>query len=638
LPADRWSSALDFANALEGRGGAARNSAPAMARRRTRASAWSLASPLPWAIAFGVASAAAVLAAAWGWRRLPAAAQQPGVRFTLQTAAGSGLAFPYFGAATTVAISPDGRMVVYSATGGASGNQLYLQSLGELRPRLLPGTEGARFPEFSPDGRWLAYVSNDQKLRKTPVEGGASTTLCDVGYPNGLTWLSNGSIVSGKLAVSAAHGLWRVPATGGEPQRFSSVDSARGERVQWFPRSANAGQLVFYTSGTAGVADTHIGVARAETGESTQLTNLLGSFALGLVNGYLLYVRNDGTLMAAPFDTRSLRAGPPIPIADSVAVALNVAAAALSASGSLAYVRGGGVTEVVTVDERGEARLLLDERRAYAHPRMSPDGRKIAFDVASSQGSDIWLYDLTSRTLERLSSEGVSDRPEWTPDGKRLLYSSIQKDKKPQYYALWWQAADGSAPAELLYAAAENIREGMVAPDGRSLVYREDSRHTNRDVYLLPLVGERTPQPLLTSPYDELMPRISPDGKWLVYVSDESGQYEVYVRPFPGSGGRTLISAGGGMEPLWAPDGRRIFYRTGRQFVAASISASPAFAVTGHKILFEGNYQGHQYHPNYDVTHDGKSFIMLRPAGDERQLVVVLNWLADLRERTSGKR
>ena len=319
---------------------------------------------------------------------------------------------------------------------------------------------------------------------------------------------------------------------------------------------------------------------------------------------------------------------------DSVAVAVNIAAAAVSGNGALAYVRSGGMSQVMSVDERGVARVLLEERRAYSHPRLSPDGRRIAFDVGRTQGSDIWVYDLSSRAFDKVTNAGVSDRPEWTPDGKKLLYSSNRQDG---HYALWWQLADGSAPAELIYSAGDGIREGVATPDGQAVIYRVDTPRTNRDVFLLPLTGARTPVPLLTSPADELMPRVSPDGKWLAYVSDESGMSEVYVRPLSG-GGRVTVSVGGGMEPLWSPDGRRIFYRSGPALAAASITTSPSLAVTATQTLFQGDYEAHPYHPNFDVGHDGKSFIMLKSAEDERRLVLVLNWVQELRQKTGDTR
>ena len=627
LPADRWSSARAFGEALQGHGGAMEASAAVGARstRESSVSGWSRVSARPGAVALVVA----VLFGAWGWLRRPARPVGDIVRFALQPATGQRLAFPYHGNGAPVAISPDGKNVVYSATTGL-GTQLYLQSTAALRPKALPGTNNAVFPEFSPDGKWLAFISNDLKLKKMSLEGGGSSTVLEAGNAiAGLTWLSNETIVFGRREYSAL-GLWQVSAAGGEPTRLSSPDSAAGDKIEFMPRSVDGGRFVLYTSSSGGLADTRIAVAVAATGKSVVLRNLAGTFALGLFDNWLVYVRDDGTVMAARFDRGSLRAENPIMVQDSVAVAVNLAAAAVSATGVLAYVHSGGMSQVMSVDEHGLARVLMDEKRGYAHPRLSPDGTRIAFDVARTQGTDIWVYDLRSRAFDRVTTVGVSDRPEWTPDGKKLLYSSNRKNSQ---YALWWQPADASAPAEQLVASEHIVREGVATPDGQAIVYREDTPTTNRDVFMLPLTGDRKAVPLVVGVADELMPRVSPDGKWLAYISDESGRYEVYVRALSGSG-RVTVSAGGGMEPLWSPDGRRIFYRDGPKLVAAAIATSPSLAVTGHQLLFEGDFDAHPYHPNYDVSHDGKSFIMLKSADDERKLVVVLNWLQELRTKT----
>ena len=632
LPADRWTSARAFGEALQGHGGAVEASAAAAVARSARASSASKSSltfARPWAVALVVA----VLFGAWGWLRRPARPAEDVVRFALQPSTGQRLAFPYFGNGAPVAISPDGKNVVYSATASV-GTQLYLQSTAALRPKALPGTNGAVFAEFSPDGKWLAFGSGDFKIRKLSLEGGGSTTIAEPGNAfAGLTWISNESIVFGRREY-AANGLWRVSAAGGDPTRFSKPDSAAGDKIQWMPRAADGGRLVFYTSSAGGLADTHIAVTVAATGKSVVLRNLSGTFALGLLDNWLLYVRDDGTVMAARFDKGSLRAENPVMVQDSVAVAVNLAAAAVSATGALAYVHSGGMSQVMSVDEHGLARALVEEKRAYAHPRLSPDGTRIAFDVGRTQGTDIWVYDLRSRAFDRITTVGVSDRPEWTPDGRKLLYSSNRKNSQ---YSLWWQPVDGSAPAEQLVVSEHIVREGVVTPDGQAIVYREDTPATNRDVFLLSLKGDRTPVPLLTSVADELMPRVSPDGKWLVYISDESGRYEVYARALTGSG-RVTVSAGGGMEPLWSPDGHRVFYRDGMKLMVATITTAPSLAVTGHQLLFEGDFDAHPYHANYDLSHDGKSFIMLKSADDERKLVVVLNWLQELRKKTGETR
>ncbi|HSE45661.1 MAG TPA: hypothetical protein VLA89_10085, partial [Gemmatimonadales bacterium] len=199
--------------------------------------------------------------------------------------------------------------------------------------------------------------------------------------------------------------------------------------------------------------------------------------------------------------------------------------------------------------------------------------------------------------------------------------------------SLWWQPADGSGGAEMLFQAPDAIREGVFGPDGYELVYRMDTPDSNRDLYRLPLKGDRKPVPILISIDDDKHPRVSPDGKLLAYVSNASGREEVYLRPLTG-GPRVTVSRNGGGEPLWSPDGRRLYYRAGAAVMAAAVSRTPSLAVTSRETLFEGPYMTDQWHPNYDVAPDGKSFIMLQPVEENRQLVMVVNWVKELRQRT----
>jgi Tol biopolymer transport system component len=204
--------------------------------------------------------------------------------------------------------------------------------------------------------------------------------------------------------------------------------------------------------------------------------------------------------------------------------------------------------------------------------------------------------------------------------------------------SLWVQPADGGAAPELAFQFTEPLREAMFTPDGRAIVARADTPDSNRDLYLLPLEGDRKPVPVLTSPDDEKEPRVSPDGKWLAYVSNESGREEVYVRALAKVAGRVPVSTGGGGEPLWAPDGKRIYYRIGTTLMAASVATSPALAVIAREKLFDGPFATDVYHPNYDVAPDGKSFVMVRPVEENRQLVMVVNWIQELRRRTGAGR
>jgi len=335
-----------------------------------------------------------------------------------------------------------------------------------------------------------------------------------------------------------------------------------------------------------------------------------------------------------PFDAGSLRVGAPIQVADSIAIPPSAwtAPIALSPNGSLIYQKGGMAGQLVSVS-RGETRVLLDSVQGYLHPRLSPDGNRIAVEIQTATGADIWITDLRERTTERLTREGFNNRPEWTPDGTRILYTSTRQPAD----ALWLQPADGSAGATLVVQDSNPIREGVVTPDGQSVVYRTDTWKNNRDIYRVPIGGGQS-VPVLAVLNDDKLPRVSPDGKWLAYVSNESGREEVYVRAMSGEGGRVPVSAGGGGEPLWAQGGRRLFYRFQARVMAATIATQPELRVDGREVVFEGQYASDVFHPNYDVTRDGQTFIMVRPIEENRRLVLVVNWIAELRRRTGGGR
>ena len=626
LPADRFASAAEFSTAMATGRAATQRLAVQSATVRT---AESVRSRVP---LYGALALATVLAI-WGWLRRPANEPPAVVRFTLEAGAGSRVAFPVSGIATHLAISPNGRQVVYAARHGGSGWVLEIRRLDQLDGRTLPGTENATNPEFSPDGRWLAFGAADGSLRKIAVDGTSLTTLCplDASGMTGLTWTSDREIVFARTNLAVA-GLWRVQSDGGEPNRFSQFDSSTGERLQLAPRAADGGRLVFYGSTQASNIDLKIAVVSTANGKPKVFTGLGGVRPLGLMDGHLLYVRADGALMAAPFDTRTLEAGAPLVVLDSIAARGWFTPAALSGSGALIYQRGGLASHLMLVGTDGAARPLLDSARVYIHPRFSPDGRRLAVEVQGGATNEIWIADFTARTFERLTKGGFNDRPEWTPDGTRVLYSS----SRSQANSLWWQPADGSGPAELVYQGPDAIREGVFMPDGRSIVFRTDTPDSNRDIYRLPLDGERTPVPILTNSDDDKHPRISPDGRLLAYTSNESGREEVYLRALAGPSPRIRVSTGGGGEPLWSPDGKQMYYRAGAALMGATIVTSPALGVVARDTLFEGRFTTDPWHPNYDVAPDGKHFVMLRPVEENRDLVVVTNWIQELRRRVGA--
>jgi serine/threonine-protein kinase len=306
--------------------------------------------------------------------------------------------------------------------------------------------------------------------------------------------------------------------------------------------------------------------------------------------------------------------------------------AVMSPTGTLVYQVANVDAVIGWVGFDGRFEPLLAEPRAYAYPRLSPDGSRVAVSIGVGGRSDVWVYDIAAGTLTRLTDSGtLNERPEWTPDGRSALYRADRGART----AIWVQPADLSAPAQPLQASdAHDYYEGVVTPDGRFIVFQiDDGGASQADVMYRALDGDTTSHPIAASNFVEAQPRVSPDGRWVVYVTDASGASQVVVQPFPGPGGQVQVSVAGGSEPLWAPDGRRIFYRDGRHLIAASVTTSPTFAVTGRTEVFADEYVFAQApHANYDVAPDGERFLMLQSA-QEPELVVVYGWLSELLAR-----
>jgi Tol biopolymer transport system component len=369
--------------------------------------------------------------------------------------------------------------------------------------------------------------------------------------------------------------------------------------------------------------------------DDTAHTTLLdrGMIPLGVLDGALIFLPGDGTLAAVPIDLKQRTlAGDPVTVEDSVQ------AGALSENGSLLYVRGSGLSRLELVDLRGNRVGGSDDWHQYDFPRISRDGRRIAIGVREPGAVrlDIWIYDLGSKVLSRLTTGGEAFRPEWTPDNQRIAYlgtGSIQ-------WQVWWAPADGSAPGKLLYRSpTSRISEVTFAPDGKHAVLRVDDPKTGRDIVMLTMKGDSsagTTVPLVNGPANEIHPRVSPDGRWLAYASDETGQLEVYLRPFPGAGGRIQVSSGGGAEPGWSVDGKRLFYRSGGYFMAATIRTLPTPAVLSREQLFEDRYKTGLFHARFDVDPDGKHLVVLRPATQSQEMIVVVDWGTELRSRIAA--
>jgi Tol biopolymer transport system component len=272
---------------------------------------------------------------------------------------------------------------------------------------------------------------------------------------------------------------------------------------------------------------------------------------------------------------------------------------------------------------------LPDEMRAFRNPRFSPDGRTVAVGVAEAKGSTIWLYDLAGRTFTKLSDDGAF--AEWSGDGKHVLFRADRDGKT----AVWWQLADGSTKAELLYQPEDVFNEAILSPDGKWLIYRTGPGTHNRDIYAVPLDGDRKPVLLVGGPAQESHPRLSPDGKWMAYQSNETSRFEIYVRPFPNNGPRVQISNQGGSEPIWARSGNAIVYRTPGGGVESAAVTRGALITLGERreLLPPSDFLNDVTHASYDLWPDGNGFLMVKPAGADARPILVHNWGRSLREK-----
>ena len=617
LPADRFAVAREFADALTGRAGVRSSSyrpaAAGSARKESR-----VLGVLPWTLAAGALLGMVYLAT----RPAPAAAP---VRFKLDLSN----AKLVDGTGTSVAISPDGRVVAY--VGQGPQRMVFVRRTDQLETVALPGSELAQDVEFSPDGRWISFIA-DLVLKRVPVEGGAPVTIARIPTLSGTAWG-----VSDDILYTASDTLWRIPAPGQNPVRVTQVDRARELQISDPYVLPDGGNVVFTVRvGTPpGAGIRQLGVVGID-GENRTVLDLPATTAIGYTDGKLIFSREDGTIAAISFDPANRRlSGEPVSLQDGVLTKGNGGGgASLSRSGSLIFIRGQVESFIALRDVAGKTETHIGDRKVFSNPVWSPDGRRIAV-IATGTGSgpyaNLWVYDLTSKVFSRLTSKVSAMRPAWTADGGHVAFVNSSMTNS----TLWQVSADGSTPEEpLLELDGVRIREVTLSRDGRFALYRTDAAPdgtTMRDIWMLPLVGERRPVPAVQGQHNDVMPDVSPDSRWVAYQSDETGTFEVYVRPLPGPGGRIQISQGGGVEPRWTRDGRRIIYRDNTAFRSATVSIiGDRLSVSRRDSLFPDRYRradiGRQ---NYDVASDGR-FVMIRDATESADIVVVVNWLREV--------
>ena len=627
IPADRWNSIDEFENALDGKivrsttGGRDTVVAP---RKSSAASTTSvLKHPVTMALAAIAFIASAIAVVSIVNRKAPA--ELPTVRFVLPPPHGA----EFTPATQTVfAISPDGKWIVVRARIAPNPGMLYLRSVDNPELIPLPGTSNLSLNAwFSPDSRWIGFATPTSLAK-------ISLTTRDVVQIAPIKGIFGGasSARDGRLVVSMNNSrLYVIPQNGG-PETKLCGKSGDTLFAQISPVVLADGETVLFAGSRASsINDSRLAVASLKTGEC-KLLDAPAIQPLGVADDIVTFVTASGAIMGARYNARARSIeGTAVPLVSDVDInqTTGSAQAGMSASGSLVYLAAGGANRLVKVDSKGQAAPLLTDERSYAYPRYSPDGRKIAVAIATAGQRDIWVIDVNGQTVSRLSSGGsINDRPEWTPDGKRILYRTSRTPRS----SIWWRAADQSdGETSLLNSDKEDYYEGVITPDGKWLVFQSDT--AGADIGAQSLAGDKKKLGVVEGPSVENMGRVSPDGKWLVYVTDESGSNEVFVQPFPGPGARVQVSSRGGDEPLWSPNGSKLFYRDDQNVMAVTYNTTSGFQVTGRQPLFPDVFVKRSLpHANYDVTRDGSSFLFLQSTA-KSDAIVVYNWIAEVRAR-----
>jgi Tol biopolymer transport system component len=557
------------------------------------------------------------------FKTAPGQSPTPAAHFMVQLPPNSRLASIDFPA---IAISPDGSMVAYVATRGGQP-ELFVRPMNSVDPTPLAGTANATTPFFSPDSRWIGFFADGQ-LKKISTSGGQPITLCTAPVGAGASWGANGVIV---FAGTTGAGLSRVSDAGGKPEPVTKVNTELGEFSHRWPEWLPDERTVLYTVGTTGSWDDAQIVAQSlASGERSVLVR--GGTNPHYVPGYLVYSRG-GAIMAVPFDPSSLTVtGTAMRVLDNVMQSFDGAAQlSISPSGSAVYVAGvfeSDQRRLATVDRSGAATPLAAPPRPYAAPQLSPDGRKLLVTVEAAT-PDLWLYDIAPGTLTQLTFDSGARFPVWSPDGQRAAFSSNKTG------ALNLFVIDIARPGagERLTSSNNLQAAASWASDGHTLAFVEQHPTKGRDIRLI-APDDRSTRSWLDSTFEEGAPRFSPDGRWLAYVSDESGRHEVYIRLLASSSssGRQPVSNSGGAEPVWARDGRELFYRQGSTMMAVTLTVRGADLQAGRpQALFDGPFaKGSIDAANYDVTPDGQRFLMVQsdqPTAGSTMFHALIHWI-----------
>jgi serine/threonine-protein kinase len=632
-PGARFRSADDLAFALETFSAEATVAPVHRQAREPRVPVW---------VSFAAAAiVCATLAGYVGWTfgRREAPAPRPIRRFAFHPPADGRLAL-----SGLVRLSPDSWRLIYEGI-GPTGPQLYGHDPERFDAAPFAGTEGAAAPFYSPDGRWTAFVQ-DGTIRKMPSAGGASALVCDIGAPSGTgtrsgflgaTWGPDGTIIFARNSS----GLLRVSSEGGTPVRMTTPDSAAGELDHHSPEFLPGGNAILFVVHT-GLDAFRVAVRSLRSGE--QRTLVEDGFAARYVpTGHLVYARGS-RLLAARFDLGRLAiVGPEFPVVERVSTVPSGGWASFDVGrdGTLAYIPAPDQNgrRLVSIDRKGVVETLPLPPRHHDYPGLSPDGRRLVVQTIDGGRNDVWIYRIGESAGTRLSLEGANSRPRWAPDGRHLAISSRRGTER----LLVSQDVDGAAAAEVLVRSQRDLWAGTWTPDGSTLFFVENPATGISEIKRLRMTPGAAPEPFISGPTPNADPAVSPDGRWVAYRSSDSGRAEVYLRSIAGSGVSRQISTDGGAQPVWARDGRELFYLSDRRMIAVPIRTSPALEVGKPQVLFTlpfppasslvagGLLAGP---PQFDVRPDGQGFILVQPADEElapRPIYLVENWLEELK-------
>jgi len=612
-PDDRWQSARDVAAELTWIAeGGSRAGVPGIVgvRRRVR-------ERTAWAACAVATLAAAGFALAWA-RRAPSPPQV--IRFQVPNPDGVTAVGP-------PVLSPDGRMLAFDAADVSGRRAIWLRPLDALESRVIPGTEGALRPFWSPDSRSIAFMAGG-KLRRVAVAGGPPQTVGDAPTGADGAWGESGTILFDGRTNDP---VWAIEAGGGVAKPIVTPDAAKGERGAGFPVFLPGGRYFLHHATMTNPEDNTL-VARSLEGGAPKPILKTTSQVVYATPGYLLFVR-DNTLVAQRFDPDALELrGDPIPLSEGLGLD-NVGLASMSASrtGALAYRQGQArQRRLVWVDRAGRETDALEQERDYFDAWLSPDGKRLVFDVGEpGNKGDLWIRDFARGTTSRFTFEPEREfSPVWSPDGRTIAYAAQKKN-----WDLYLKDAAGTGEPELLLANDEDKFPTDWSRDGSTLVFQSRNADTAWDIWGLRLLGDRKPFPLRRTKFQEGSASISPDGRFLAYQSNESGRAEVYVQEFPEARSKWQVSPEGGRDPFWRGDGRELYYRTlDSRLTAVPIEKGTAFAAGTPQPLFQARFAPVVARGLYRPAPDGQRFLVLAPLAKDamRPGVVVLNWAAAL--------